>query len=134
MAGLTLSSRQPAAIFVGTGKLDISRVHKKIAEARLFLNDLTKQEQRIIGDKEPFDCYLSAFLSAGNSVRDGFQARQICACNKEIKAWRESWEQALTSEDRILYEFMRDDRSQEVHVPAAAWGKRGLISPSASTA
>jgi hypothetical protein len=29
---------------------------------------MREQEERFVGDKEPFDYYLSAFLSAGRSV------------------------------------------------------------------
>jgi len=41
---------------------------QKIAEAHFFLNLLTEEERRIIGDKDSFDYYLSAFLSAGRTV------------------------------------------------------------------
>jgi len=49
-------------------KMDLAPVHKKIAEAHFFLGKMTEQEPRIIGDKEPFDYYLSAFLNAARTV------------------------------------------------------------------
>jgi hypothetical protein len=38
------------------------------AEAQFFVDKMTKQEPRIMGDRKPFDYYLSAFLSAGRAV------------------------------------------------------------------
>jgi len=95
--------------------MDIARLHKKIAEADFFLRKMIEQEPRIIGDKDPFDYYLSAFLSAAMSVRGGFQYRQNRPRNNAIKAWREQWESDLTPEERTLYDFMRKDRVDEIH-------------------
>jgi hypothetical protein len=66
-----------------------SREYTKIAEAHFFLGKMTEQEPRIIGDKEPFDYYLSAFLSAAMSVRGSFHVRQNGERHKATKAWRE---------------------------------------------
>jgi hypothetical protein len=101
--------------------LDLARVHKKLAEAQFFLEKLTEQDRRIFGGGdprepfEPFDYYLSAFLNAAMSVRDGFQYRQNRPRNTAIKAWRAQWESNLTPEEKTLYEFMRKDRVAEVH-------------------
>jgi hypothetical protein len=95
--------------------MNIEIVEKKVREARFFLDKMKKQEQRAFGDKEPFDFYLSAFLNAGMSVRTGFHVRQDRARDAPIKAWRESWEQALPSEERGLFKFMLRDRVAEVH-------------------
>jgi hypothetical protein len=96
-------------------KMDLARVHKKVAEAHFFLGKMTEQEPRIIGDKEPFDHYLSAFLSAAMSVRGGFHVRQNRKRHKATKAWREAWENNHTPDEKQLYEFMRVDRVAEVH-------------------
>jgi hypothetical protein len=93
----------------------IARLHRKIGEAQFFLRLMIEQEPRMIGDKEPFDYYLSAFLNAGMSVRGGFQYRQNSIRNKAIKAWRGQWEDDLSLEEKTLYEFMRKDRVDEVH-------------------
>jgi len=93
----------------------IARLHKKIGEALFFVRLMTEQEPRMIGDKEPFDYYLSAFLNAAMSVRGGFQYRQNPIRNKAIKAWRGQWENNLSPEEKTLYEFMRKDRVDEVH-------------------
>jgi hypothetical protein len=51
--------------------MDLARVHKKISEAGFFLGRMTEEERRVGGDeREPFDYYLSAFLSASMSVRE----------------------------------------------------------------
>lgn len=76
---------------------------------------MTVQERRVLGDREPFDYYLSAFLSAAMSVRDGFKYRQNRPRDKAIKAWHAQWESNLTAEEKPLYEFMRKDRNAEVH-------------------
>ena len=91
------------------------RLQKKIGEADFFLRKLREQEPRIIGDKEPFDYYLSAFLNAAMSVRDAFQIRQDRPRNAAVKAWRERWECDLAADEKNLYDFMHKDRVDEVH-------------------
>jgi hypothetical protein len=95
--------------------LVLARLYKKIGEADFFLRKMREQESRIIGDKEPFDYYLSAFLNAAMSVRNGFQIRQNRSRNAAVRAWREQWESTLTPDDKTLYDFMRQDRVDEVH-------------------
>ena len=100
--------------------MDLTRVYKKLAEAQFFLGKLTEQERKMIGDMEPFDYYLSAFLNAGMSVRGGFHYRQDRARNEAAKAWREQWENNLSSEERTLYDFMHKDRVDEVHASGSS--------------
>jgi hypothetical protein len=50
--------------------LDRAQLHQKLVQAHLFLNKMIERERQLIG--EPFSSHLSAFLSAGMSVRDGF--------------------------------------------------------------
>ena len=90
-------------------------IEKKLEEARAFLNGMRDQEQRAFGDKQPFDHYLSAFLSAGMSVRDAFHAEQDRKRDPAIKKWKETWEAQLTPQQKSIYEFMRKDRNREVH-------------------
>jgi len=99
------------------GKLDdLARVHKKTAEARFFLGKMIEQDRHIMmGEREPFDYYLSAFLSAAMSVRGGFHYRQNRKRNEAIKAWRAQWENNLSPYERSLYKFMHEDRVAEVH-------------------
>jgi hypothetical protein len=100
------------------GKLDFARVHKKIAEAQSFLGKMTEQDGLMIS--RGFDDSLSAFLSAGMSVRDGFHYRQDRPRDIAIKAWHAKWKNALTPEEQDLYEFMRVNRNAEVHTTGAA--------------
>jgi hypothetical protein len=95
--------------------LDFARVQKKLAEAGFFLGKMTEQERRTIGDKEPFDYYLSAFLSAAMSVRGGFQVRQNRERHRAIITWVDAWEKNLTQDEKQLYDFMGVDRVAEVH-------------------
>lgn len=91
--------------------MDLSRVHKKTAEAHYFLRLLIEQEPRIGGDKEPFDFLLSAFHNAGRTV--DYRLRHEHGA--PYKAWRKAWDARLTPEDRALIKFMIDDRNLEVH-------------------
>lgn len=93
------------------GKLDIARVHKKIGEAHFFLGKMTEQEGRIVGDKEPFDYYLSAFLSAGRTVDYRLRHEQAGI----YPAWRTAWDANLAPQESTLIKFMVDDRNDEVH-------------------
>jgi len=93
----------------------IDTAERKLQEARDFLNRMRDQEQRAFGDKQPFDHYLSAFLSAGMSVRTSFHVEQDRQRDEAVKEWKEAWETNLTPEQKLIYEFMREDRNSEVH-------------------
>jgi hypothetical protein len=96
--------------------MDLARVRKKISEAGFFLGRMTEEERRVGGDeREPFDYYLSAFLSASMSVRGEFRYRQNPPRNEAIKAWRTQWENSLSPEESSLYKFMHKDRVAEIH-------------------
>ena len=93
----------------------IKNVEKKLREARFFLDKMIEHEHLAFNDKEPFDFYLSAFLSAGMSIRGAFHVKQDRKRNEPIKKWKEGWEARLTPEERCLWDFMRTDRNVEVH-------------------
>jgi hypothetical protein len=96
--------------------VDLVRARKKIAEAAFFLDKMTEEEHRVGGDvREPFDYYLSAFLSASMSVRGEFHYRQNRVRNEAIKAWRTQWENNLSPEGKSIYKFMRENRVAEIH-------------------
>ena len=99
--------------------MDVARVHKKLAEAQSGLGKMTETDGLMMSDGS-FDYYLSAFLTAGMSVRNGFHYRRDPKRNAAIKAWRKKWENALTPEEQDLYEFMRLNRNAEVHTTGAA--------------
>jgi len=73
------------------------------------------QEQRAFAGTEPFDHYLSAFLSAGMSLRGAFHVKQDRARNETVKKWKANWEAQLTPEQRCVYDFLQEDRNSEVH-------------------
>jgi hypothetical protein len=91
--------------------MDLARVYKKLAEAQFFLENMTKQERRIMGDREPFDYYLSAFLSAARTVDYRLRHEQAAI----YPAWRTTWDASLTPQEDSLMKFMVDDRNVEVH-------------------
>ena len=77
----------------------------KLQEARGFLDEMRRQEQKAFGDKSRFDHLLSAFLSAGRTV--DYRLRH------EHKAtyptWREQWNAHHPSEDQLV-KFMHEKR------------------------
>ena len=97
--------------------MDLARVHKKLAEAQFFLGKMTEQERRIFGGGdprepfEPFDYYLSAFLSAGRTVDYRLRYEQTAI----YPAWRTAWNANLALQENALVKFMVDDRNDEVH-------------------
>ena len=96
-------------------KTTIDQIQKKLRETEFFLAKMTDQEARAFGDKEPFDFYLSAFLSAGMSVRDGLFKGQIPDPNRTITEWRSRWKKTRTEGELCLFDFMGKDRDVEVH-------------------
>jgi hypothetical protein len=95
--------------------MKIEYIEKKLREARFFLNKMSEHERMAFDDNEPFDFYLSAFLNAGMSVRNGLHVRQNRSRNDALRAWRARWESSLSLTERLVYSFMREDRVAEVH-------------------
>jgi hypothetical protein len=94
----------------------MDKIEKKLREAQFCLAKMREQERRAFGDKEQFDHSLSAFLSAAMSLRDAFHVEQDRKRDRDIKAWKKTWEGHLTPEhERIIYDFMCEDRNAEVH-------------------
>jgi hypothetical protein len=108
--------------------LDLSRIKSKIAEAEFFLGKMTLQEQRLIGPREPFDYYLSAFLSAGRTV----DCRLRHEHKSLYKPWRKAWNTRLTPKEDSLIKFMVDDRNLEVHEGGSrrTVGQESVVLPS----
>lgn len=50
----------------------------------------------------------------------GFTTGKIGSATPPIKAWREKWENALTPDEKHLYDFMHINRVAEVHKTGAA--------------
>ena len=96
--------------------MDVENVRKKLGEAEFFLAKMCKQEPRFIGDKRPFDYYLSGFLNAARVV-DYRLRHEHCAI---YKPWRAAWNAQLGIEEDRLLKFMADDRAAEVHKSGSA--------------
>jgi hypothetical protein len=92
-------------------KKNVENVEKKLREAKFFLNKMSEQERLAFGDKEPFDFYLSAFLSAARTVDYRLCHEQAAT----YKVWRKTWDASLTPTENGLIKFMVDDRNIEVH-------------------
>jgi hypothetical protein len=91
--------------------MDLERIEKKLREARFFFGKMINQESRAFGDKEPFDFYLSAFLSAGRTVDYRLRHEQATT----YPDWRKTWDGTLPAQERELMKFLADDRADEVH-------------------
>ena len=91
--------------------MNTESVEKKQREARFFLTKMIEHEARAFGDREPFDFYLSAFLSAARSIDYRLHHEQAAT----YPAWRDSWKAALAPNDDQLMKYMADDRALEVH-------------------
>ncbi len=82
-------------------------IDKKLREARFFLDRMIEQEAKAFGDKEPFDYYLSAFLSACRTVDYRLRHQQSAT----YPSWRKKWDNALTPNGSGVIKFMIDDRN-----------------------
>jgi hypothetical protein len=95
----------------------IPKTQKKLREAEFFVRWLEREARpRIVSiDREVFDYYLSAFLSAGRSVTFVLQAEQ----KHSYDAWFDNWVNNLPREESQLLKYMNDQRRAEVHVLGA---------------
>jgi len=91
--------------------VNLNQIEKKLREAEFFLGEMRKQETRAFGDREPFDFYLSAFLSAARTVDYRLRHEQAATYPR----WRKAWDARLASNEKSLIKFLVDDRNVEVH-------------------
>ena len=97
--------------------MNLERIEKKLREARFFLSRMAEHEKRAFGDKEPFDFYLSAFVSAARSVDYRLRHEQKAI----YPGWRETWDSCtLTTDQQELVKHLIDDRNVEVHESGSA--------------
>ena len=90
--------------------MDIQVIEKKLREARFFLYQMREYERLTSEDTEPFDFYLSAFLTAAMSVRGAFHYARDRERSDAVKAWKQRWESSLSPDKARLYHFMVRDR------------------------
>jgi len=88
-------------------------IPKKLREAKFFLGHMRMESARSTQpDREHFEFYLSAFLSAARSVTDFFEKRNQ-------KAWWSQWRANRSPDDLQLLNQMTKQRDNEVHEEGA---------------
>jgi len=93
-------------------------IPKKLREAKFFLGHMRMESARSTQpDREHFEFYLSAFLSAARSVTGFFEKKN----QPKIKAWWSQWkkDKDRSDDDRQLLNEMRTQRNNEVHEEGA---------------
>jgi hypothetical protein len=88
----------------------MDRIRKKLREATFFLGKLAERSRLAFGDREEFDFYLSALLSAARSV--DYRLRHEDSAYADFRA---SWNTSLSPDEQALVKFMVDDRNLEIH-------------------
>jgi len=91
--------------------MNVEGIEKKLREAKFFLNKMSEHERMAFKDQEPFDFYLSAFLSAARTLDYRLRHEQAAV----YPTWRTAWDTTLTQAQQGLIKFMVDDRNVEVH-------------------
>ena len=92
----------------------IPNTQKKLRETKFFLGNLSKAARSPHLDREDFDFYLSAFLSAGRSVTLFLQYEQKASYD----IWFMNWCRTLGEGERKLLEFSNAQRVAAVHKQA----------------
>lgn len=82
--------------------------HKKVREAAFFLGKMRDSDRDERLDKEDFDFFVSAFLSAARTV--------ILALPSTLVGLKSPWWKGLPKNDRELYEDLKTLRDDEIHV------------------
>jgi hypothetical protein len=98
--------------------MDYHGVEKKIREARFLLSKMAHQESLAFSEREIFDFYMSAFLSAGRSITWRLEHQ-----DKRYKTWHDAWE-AKNLVEKDFMKFMHEDRANEVHHAGSNRGQR----------
>ena len=89
-------------------------IPKKLREAKFFWGHMRMESARFTQpDREHFEFYLSAFLSAARSVTDFFERNQ--------RVWWSQWKKDTrrSDDDRRLLNHMTKQRDNEVHEKGA---------------
>jgi hypothetical protein len=90
----------------------IPATQRKLREAQFFLGRLRRESgQPVRNEPEAFECYLSAFLSAAQSVTWALQKEATA----QYDEWFPAWHDGLPEEDRRLLKFLVGQRVAEVH-------------------
>lgn len=90
--------------------------HRKLGEARFFLEHLRKVDERTLS-RNPivFWYYLSAFLAAAKSVVD------VLIYESQSSDCFQKWRSQLPDQDQNLFEFTVNQRRSELHHRGASY-------------
>lgn len=85
---------------------------KKLREAKFFLGELSNRDgDTRLDKKEEFGYFVSAFLSAANSVQNLLNIENFGALKPQRKAWLAS----LDDDVQAIVNFMFNERRRAVH-------------------
>jgi hypothetical protein len=94
----------------------IPKTLRKLREAQFFLGHMRMESAPSTQpDREHFEFYLSAFLSAARSVTGFFEKKN----QLKRKAWWSQWKAGIPVADRQLLNQMIKQRDNEVHEKGA---------------
>jgi hypothetical protein len=97
--------------------MDIDKAEKKVREAEFFLGKMRQEERDAFGgNQEPFEFYLSAFLSAAATVPECFRHGQ----DPRASRFKQDWVGQLKPEQKLLYNRLGKERDAEVHRAASS--------------
>jgi len=112
---------------------DVSTLAKKTREASFFLQHMRGQERLAFGDRERFDFYLSAFLSAARSVLLRLEEPRgpfgWLFGTWRTRVWNRSLGRAERRAANRLIEFFRVDRNLEVHESGSTRAVKSVETP-----
>jgi len=89
----------------------MNQIDRKLREAAFFLGKLAERSRLAFGEREEFDFYLSAFLSAARSLDYRLRHEE----DPTYSTFRAEWNTGLSTDKQALVKFMVDDRNLEVH-------------------
>lgn len=85
----------------------IDSTQKKLREAKFFLGCLRKRDRVAPPEREEFEFYLSAFLSAARSVTFALENEEA----ENYKKWKGAWPTLLTTGDKKFLDAMVKQRN-----------------------
>jgi hypothetical protein len=86
-------------------------LENKLRECEFFVSKMREHEARAFGHREPFDFYLSAFLSAAQTA-----GHRLHLENRSIyPLWSAGWYATLGPAECHLIKFFAGDRNVEIH-------------------
>jgi hypothetical protein len=97
--------------------MNLDRVKKKLREAEFFLGKMQDEERERFGPKEPFEFYLSAFLTASKSVVEVFEYLIKTERADANRQWYKGWKTKRGADEHLsnFVKCMADKRDAEVH-------------------